>query len=209
MVAYAQGGHVGFDAGVYVPPPPETVNYLQATMDNYRSRLGGSAQNLYQSVVHQVASFDYEKLAYMAQAVVRTVNGMWMDNVIQPLWEIGHFQQAPQVMVRWLMAEPTIRQLYHNGEAEGYGDRYIDISPGVVGAQHHEWQIVNDGMYSTDEDGSDVSTEYFYDSNPQYDPEFDELNVNDAANIMRSWTHMAEFARAKRDDPTSKWNSQL
>lgn len=209
MVQVISGGSVGFDAGVYIPPPPSTVQYLQTTMNNYHGRLDGIGQNMYQSVVDKIASFNYEQLGYMAQAVSRTVVGMWMDDRIQPLTTIGQFQHPPQTMVRWLMAEPTIRQIYHNGEAEGYGDRYRDSQPACIGEDHHDWQIVNDGMFGEDEDGNDVTTEYFYDSNPQYDPEFDELNIHDTTNIMRSWAHMAAFAKAKRDDPTSAYNSRL
>lgn len=209
MVQIVSGGAVGFDAGVYMPPPPDTVNYLQNTMNQYMGMLGAPARQFYDTIADRVTSYDYEKLAYMAQAVVRNVEGMWMDNRIQPLYDIGHFQQAPQVMVRWLMAEPTIRKLYHNGEAEGYGENYVDNCPGMIGEDHHDWQVVNDGIMFEDDDGEDYSTEYFYESNPQYDPEYDSLNINDVANIMCSWTHMAEYARQKRDDPTSKWNAQL
>ena len=209
MVQIVSTGAVGFDAGVFIPPPPDTVQYLQQTADSYLQRLGQPAMNLYQNISDKIAAFDYERLGYMMQAVGRTVDNMWMDNVIQPLYDIGHMQHAPQVMVRWLMAEPNIRQLYHNGEAEGYGERYFDRQPDVIGAEHHDWQVVNDGVMFVDDAGEDYSVDYFYDSNPQYDPEYDALNVNDVANIMCSWTHMAEFARAKRDDPTSKWNGQL
>lgn len=209
MVQIVSGGAMGFDAGLYIPPPPETVHYLQNTMGSYLQRLGEPARNFYQNVSDRVTGYDYERLGYMMQAVGRAVDGMWMDDVIQPLYDIGHFQHAPQTMVRWLMAEPTIRQMYHDGEAEGYGERYKDTSPGMVGEDHHDWQVVNNGVYKEDEDGMDYEVDYFYDSNPQYDPEYDSLNVNDVANIMMSWKSMAAFAEARRADPTSKWNGQL
>lgn len=209
MVQIVDGGSVVFDADIYVPPSNETINYLQSVRENYQNRLATGARDFYGSIVERVTGYDYDKLKYMAQAVVRTVDNMWMDDVIQPLYEIGHYQHAPQQMVRWLMAEPNIRQLYHNGEAEGYGERYVDANPGMIGEDHHDWQVVMDGVVEEDEDGHDMSTEYFYESNPQYDPEFDELNINDTANIMRSWAYMAEYALAKREDPTSKWNAQL
>lgn len=209
MVQIVSGGVAAFDANVYVPPQPDTVEYLQTTMNNYFHRLGEPARQLYQTVADRITGYDYEKLGYMMQAVGRTVQNMWMDNVIQPLYEVGQMQHAPQVMVRWLMAEPTIRQLYHNGEAEGYGDRYVDYSPGLIGEEHLDWQIVNDGVIHEDEEGVDYCVDYFYDSDPRYDPEYDNLNVNDVANIMRTWTHMAAYAEAKLEDPTSKWNAQL
>lgn len=209
MVNIVSSGSVGFDASVYVPPPPETVGYIQQNLDRFKNSLGIPAANQYASVIDRITSYDYQKLGYMLQAVGRTVENMWMDNVIQPLTQIGHLQQAPQVMVRWLMAEPTYRQLYHNGEAEGYGDRYYDRNPNNIGHTHHDWQVVNDGMFVVEDDGMDSSTEYFYDSNPQYDEEYDELNVNDCANIIGSWSHMAAAAIAKRDDPGSAWNAQL
>lgn len=209
MVNIVSSGAVGFDAGVYVPPAPETVGFIQQNMNRFREQLMAPAQNLYATYTDKVSSFDYQQLGYMLQAVGRTVDSMWMDNVIQPLHQIGHLQHAPQVMVRWLMAEPTYRQLYHNGEAEGYGERYYDRSPNDIGQTHHDWQVVMDGVVETDEDGIDYSTDYFYDSNPQYDPEYDELNVNDTANIIRSWQAMAAFASAKKDDPGSAWNGQL
>ena len=209
MVQIVSGGAVGFDAGLYIPPTPATVGYLQNSMNTYFQRLGEPARQFYDSIADKVASYDYEKLGYMVQAVGRSVGSMWLDNIIQPLHDIGHIQHAPQVMVRWLMAEPTIRTMYHNGEAEGYGERYYDASPNQIGVDHHDWQVVNDGVFFTDEDGDDYTVDYYYDSNPQYDEEYDSLNVNDVANIMCSWTHMAAYATAKRDDPTSKWNGQL
>lgn len=209
MVMIRQGGHVGFDAVTNIPPAPSTLNYIQSGMDRFRNYLTDSSRTLFETAYNKIAMFDYSKLQQLAQATGRYVDTIWLPNEIMTLRNIGQLQHAPQVMVRWLMAEPSIRTLYHNGEAEGYGDRYIDIEPNRVGEKHRDYRIVMDGMVVKDDQGEYYSTQYHPETDFEYDEEYDRLSFIDQSNIMKSWRLMKQFVDERKDDPSSGFNAQL
>lgn len=209
MVNVYRGGVEAFDASMSIPPPPETVQYLHDTRQRFTSSLTHTGRYAYEAAKDKIMSFDYQKLGYIAKAIRRMGDNLWMDNVIGTLHDIGQFQHPPPIMRRWLMAEPTVRQLYHQGQVEGYGNDYIDRHPGQVGTEHYDWQVVMDGVVVEDEHGHDVSYEYFCNTDPAYDPDYDELDIVDKSNIIDAWAKMSSFIKANRDDPTSKWNAQL
>lgn len=209
MVMIRQGGHVGFDAVTNLPPPPSTIQYLQSGLERFTGYLTQGSRQLFDAAYSKIAMFDYGKLQQLAQATGRYLDNLWISNEIQPLYDIGQFQHAPPIMVRWLMAEPTIRQMYHNGEAEGYGENYVDSAPGRIGESHRDWRIVMDGMLVDDDNDGCYSVEYFPETDFEYDVDHDQLSFIDQANIMKSWRRMAHFAEMRDDDPTSPFNGKL
>lgn len=209
MVMIRQGGHVGFDAVTNIPPAPSTLNYIQSGMDRFKNYLTDTSRNLLEVAYDKIAMFDYGKLQQLVQATGRYVDTIWLPNEIQQLYNIGQLQHAPQVMVRWLMAEPSIRTLYHRGEAEGYGDRYNDLEPNRVGEKHRDYRIVMDGMVVQDEVGEYYSTQYHPETDFEYTPDEDQLSFIDQSNIMKSWQLMKHYVDVRKEDPSSGFNAQL
>lgn len=204
-----EGGAALFDSMLLAPPTPSAMNYMQQTMDNFRGSINATASQFYDAVAPRVAAFDYERMQQMAQAAYRTVTNYWRHDMIQPLTTIGQLQHPPDVMIRWLMAEPTTRALYHQGQCEGYEDRYIDHMPNAIGEEHIDYMLVNDGVFHENAEYGMQATEYFAEALPEYDPDYDRLTFLDQDAILTSWEHLAHQIDLGGDDPTSKWNSEL
>lgn len=82
-----------------------------------------------------------------------------MADEIQYISKIAEFQHAP-TMQRWIMAEPTVRQMYFDQKLDGYSDTYSTTDK-TVGMMHLDYQKVIDGVYREDENG-DISITEFY-----------------------------------------------
>lgn len=209
MANLRSGGLMGFDALSSVPPPPSTVEYMQNAWNNTVSRFTQTAQDMLSHVADKIAPYNYQTLQQIALSVYNRVDSMWMDDRIQPLWDISHFQFAPSTMVRWLMAEPTIRQLYHDGQAEGYGESYLDTAKGQVGENHFDYRLVVDGMYYEEAEDEFSRTDYFVEADPNFNPDYDTLNFMEQSAILSSWNNLAAFALRRDDDPTSQFGAKL
>lgn len=208
MVMRISGDVETFDAMLFQPPPPNTLQFMQQSADEFHRGLGQNSSQFYQAIQPRIASYDYERMQQLAYAAYRTVDLFWVDNRIQELQYIGDFQQAPDNMVRWIMAEPTTRALYQNNGLEGYGETYIDRHPNGIKEDHYDYMVVMDGMMVEDGDGMSA-TEYFLEAQPEYDPDYDILSFNQRVDIVNSWSHIARLIEQGGDDPTSRFNAQL
>lgn len=162
----------------------------------------GSAQML------QVAQQNFEEFQNsdtfrLARAALHRGMAMWGRNEIQAVREVWRLQHAPIVMHRWVMANPTIRNLYHKQQCDGYSEHYVDMQPGVVGELHDDWRRVNDG-FLVEEQG-----ELFF-ANYSTDDEHDEdrLSFEQQVDILTSWDTV-EIAVDQNADPTSKFEQDL
>lgn len=206
MARIIEGGAQMFDASVFTRPSSQTLDYMQNRVQQFTQSLAAPALQFMETVYNRIAPFDYEQLGYMLKSANHYVEGMWMTNTIQPLVDIWQFQHAPMVMQRWIMAEPTVRQMYHNGEVEGYPDTYMDMNPTpAYGEDHRDWRLVMDGVFDDDEG----FVEYFTETDPEYDSEYDELDIIDKDNIMTTWQNIQAHIEIGEDDPTSPNNGQL
>jgi hypothetical protein len=130
---------------------------------------------------------------------------MWQDNTVRVMWSVGAAQQAPDAMVRWMMANPRIRSLYHDGRVEGYGDRYNDIQPNCVGEEQYDYRRVMDGMIVNTETGSHYTTYH-----EEIIPDDVVLNTLEKMSIRLSWDIVnKEIEDGNMDDPTSEWNALI
>ena len=203
------GGFVGFDALSSVPPPPSTVAYMQNAWNNTVSRFTQGTQDMLSYVADKIAPYNYQTLQQIAASVYNRVDSMWMDDRIQPLWDVSHFQFPPSTMVRWIMAEPTIRELYHMGQAEGYGENYIDTAKGLRGEDHLDYRLVLDGMWYEEAEGDFTRTDFLVESRPEFNPDYDTLNFIEQSSIISSWNNLAAIVNRRDDDPTSQFGAKL
>jgi len=123
-----------------------------------------------------------------AKAAIRSVKGMFHPNMIVPLESVEELQAAQSVMQRYIMAEETIRTLYHKQRCDGYSDSYVDFQPGVVGEQHYDYRrVMNSIVQDIEEaDGSDnwVSHNYL-DTIYEGDRE---LELVEQCDIIKTWS---------------------
>jgi len=159
-----------------------------------------------------VKAIEQNYLAYttplrLAVAAERQVTGLWTEDVIQDLLSMTQFQNAPPIMIQYLMADPTIRRAYHRQQLEGYGSAYVDEEPDNIGISHSTYRKVTDGMV--------LFTDYDGDSNPDWTAttwsldEDDKLAFTPKASLLYSMRNLREAFLEGGEDPTSELNVRL
>ena len=208
MVMFVQGGVDAFNAAVYAQPTQQDMNFFERNVNTFYNNLGMYGQNFFENVRDRMQTVDFSRLAEYSRAAARRMSSFWESDVIRPLKNLPDVQFPPNQMIRWQMANPDVRKLYHKGLCEGYGDKYTDLQPNVVGDDHHDFQMVMHGMEQYDEDGNI----YFM----SYDETFDEpensvdhLNMEERVDILESWNVTSGYIDKMKEDPTSQYSGML
>lgn len=140
----------------------------------------------------------------IAKAAIRRVESLWGSDEIRNLVEFHDIQNAKPIMQRWIMANETIRKLYHEQRCDGYQGSYIDTQPGYVGKQHHDWCTLHEGVVKMSEDNDDWSASTI----SWTDQDNTELTLAEKMLIMETHEHAEAGVRAGKD-VTSSWDDDL
>lgn len=134
-----------------------------------------------------------------AKNVLRGISSLTKPNQIIAIHDIDGFQTASPVMQRYIMAEPSIRNLYHKQRCDGYSDLYVDLYPDDIKDKHYDYQKVMNGMIidEKDNEGNDswVARQYYYDLTP----EDRELEITEKADILYTWEIAKAFMQVYED----------
>lgn len=205
MARVHTGGSGYFDSLFHGELHPGARSFIQRQMEAPSRVMEGAAQQFMDS-----SRALYEKLSgssamRMARAAKRAVGAAWMGNQIQELMTIGQMQHAPPVMQRFIMAEPTLRKMFHQQRLDGYEGSYRDLFPDDIGEQHYEYRRVMDGIVVENDDGSWYADTFVDDLLP----DDDHLDIDQQVDIIDTWANMVAKVREGGSDPTSKWNAAL
>ncbi|QXO11107.1 hypothetical protein pEaSNUABM54_00281 [Erwinia phage pEa_SNUABM_54] len=206
MANFVEGGGAAFDYMVYGERDRGVMGYLQNLNSQVMTHLGTEARAIAENLQNSVEKMYNSESMRLARAAVRMVANAYGMNVIYPMTNIGELQHAPDVMIPLIMAQPGIRESFHKQQCEGYGDRYYDFQPGVVGEDHHDYQRVTDGIFLESEDDPEacVATSYLH-----LDEE-DQLDHDQQDGIIYITWEQVKIAQAKGvEDPTSQFNGTL
>lgn len=206
MANFHEGGLDMFNSVAYAEPPPSVFRFVEESLaqpTQYISETANAFMSQARDVYESVMNGDAMRIA---KAASRQITHQWQRNEIRPLLTTADLQAAPPVMLRWVMAEPTVRNLYHEQRCDGYGDEYVDANPGKVGEEHIDYRQVMNGIVVEDEDGEGWSYTNYYDELPEDEPE---LKFDEQVDILRTWQSVKNDILRQHDDPTSRWNSAL
>lgn len=200
------GGSQTFDALAYGDPHPGTVAFFQNQMENLSQYAGQVGEQFIQSAQDLYSRFNHSTAMRYARAAKRSLGSIFQNDAVRQLASIAELQQAPPVMQRWIMAEPTTRKMYHRQMVEGYEGSYKDAFPNDVGESHYDYRRVMDGLVVDDPDTEDwVATTYL-------DEIFEgdhELEIDQQADIFYTWKMTKARILHGGSDPTSRWNADL
>jgi len=206
MATFVDGGSAAFDYMIYGERDRGVMGYLQNLNSQVMSHLGTEARAIAESMQSSVDRMYNSDAMRLARAAVRKVANAYGMNVIYPMTNIGELQHAPDIMIPLIMAEPGIRELYHKQQCEGYGDRYYDFQPGVVGEDHHDYQRITDGVFMDCEDDPEAQEAVSY----LHLEEDDLLDHDQQDGIINITWEQVKIARLKGiEDPTSQFNGTL
>ena len=212
MVQKVEGGLDVLNNFFFAQPTEVDIQMFQQSHQNILQRMmspiAEPLANFYHSVVDQIQSIDYSRLKNFARSVERKVFSFWeSDEVIIPLLSLSDLQFPPQNMIRWIMANPVVREKYHRQEVAGYDDKYVDLDPKEKGHWHKDYQMVMDGMETIDEDGETWYTSY--ERTEDENDVLDELSLSERLDIVTSWDSTNYYLSKMEDDPTSQYAGML
>lgn len=143
----------------------------------------------------------------MAKAIYRKmVHGVenYFNDRIVTLDTIGKMQNPPPIMYRYLVANPTVRDLKGKERIVGYSDVYND--PYDVDADIEsipEYRHVMNGIIHK-QDGKLIATRYYESANTR-----STITPDEQFDIFYSWKNIEHAIASGGDDPTDKDNGSL
>jgi hypothetical protein len=198
------GGTAAWNAIAYGQQNPLNLGYFKNQLENIGQNLNEQAKIFYQDVQSLYDKFNSSEAMRLMRSAMKSAASLFNDNIIRPLTSTDELQNASIQMQRWVMANPVIRQMYHNQECDGYSDTYVDMEPGKIGEAHYDYRRVMDGIVVCDED-QESFTQYFEDLH-----EGDrDLILSEQSDILTTWSFMEAMVKALKDDPTSQYGGQL
>lgn len=189
-----------FDALIYGSPHPNTLNYLKNQYNQFSDTLLAPARAFMEMGREVYEHFHNSDAMRYARNTVQKFMGAADDNhdSIQSIFELNKFQNANLTNQRWIMANPVVREMYHNQTVDGYSSTYIDNEPGMIGDNHYDYRRVMDGMMVIEKD--DWKFVQYMDPLKEGDRD---LIIEEQADIRFGWTHMNYLLTLNKEDPTS------
>lgn len=186
-------------------PNKQVFDYLSANAKHAMQNITASAQEFIQTAGEVYQAINYSDAMRKARAVIRTVSNAGTLDVIKELTDVGQLQNARPVMQQYIMADPVVRNLYHNQGCDGYSGSYVDNAPGMSGADHYDYRRVMHGMWHEDESDGRVKSTLFYEDKGD-DEDLDAIHQMD---ILRTWDYVRSAIKRGKEDPTSPENDML
>ncbi len=202
------GGIDGFDAVMYGEQSQQNLGFFANQMQMLSQPLVQAnayfvekAQNLYDK-------FNGSEAMRIARAAMRAVQGVFMKDQIQYLPALHSCQIAPPTMQRWIMANPVVREMYHDQRIDGYSDTYVDTEPGRVGVDHYDYRRVTDGVLRFDNPDPEIAWEMTRHCEILNEGDRN-LELYEKADILDTWDIVEAFMSNGDRDPTSVWNNKF
>lgn len=210
MAQVISGGEDAFRLMAFGIPAQQTLNYVESQYQQLRQVVGGVANQFIEGAYALYQKQSGEEAIRLAKATLRTASHFFQTNLIRPLPTIGDIQQAPIMMQRWIMADPVTRNLYHQNRIDGYSDSYVDLTPGVSGEGHKDWEMVMSGRVVEnatpgDDEPEWISTTYVH-GDEEEDPILTLVEQND---ILSTWDLIRTMFGPGKEDPTSVYCNKM
>ncbi len=205
MAQVVYGGSQEFDALIYGYQHPGTLQYLENQFQNVGNHLTEYGKKFYEQARNLYEQFEGSAAIRATRAALQKVSSIFQRDEVRSLWELSEIQNAPLTMQRWIMAEPTVRRMYHDQRCDGYSDSYVDLYPKAIGDDHYDYRRVKQGIIEEPEEGPWHYTTYFDDL-----VEGDrELNLDEQIAILSTWEVVCSLMAKGEDDPTSVFGNKL
>ncbi|MND14826.1 hypothetical protein D3C81_193550 [compost metagenome] len=205
MARYIEGGALAFNELAYAPRAPETLQFLQDQAAVFSQNLTATGRAFMQTATAKWDQYFGENAMRAARAAVRSVQTMWDADVIRTLTSIAQMQHAPQVMQRYIMADPFIRDMFLQQKLDGYSDTYVNKHGNAVGHAHYDYRRLMNGVVQEREDGAWEAWTFW----EELEPGDVELKFDEQFELIDSIGNIVRKIRQGKDDPTSRYNSSL
>lgn len=192
-----------YNAAIFGEIQRPVREYISNAVSTARGALTAAADQFIGLMSPIYSSAYTDTAARVAQGLARKISTFATGDHIRPLTTMTQIQLAPPVMIPYIMAEPTIREMYLNKEIDGYSDVYVDDEGGRTGNLQHRYQAVMDGVVTNGSDGTMRFTHWLTDNPLVTEP----LKIEEKAAIITTWESCRQIMMAeKQRDVTNIWS---
>lgn len=189
-------------------PPRKAREYMNRKVEKFLSVVREGSGEFISELRARYDDIRSGETARKLSALTRRLKSVWETNEVRRLVTLNEMRQAPPVMRRWVMANPKIRKLYHNHGCSGYGDQYVDDSPGKVKNDHYDFRRVTNELYYHDREENTVEFNRHYESVSEEIKML--MSFMNKVSIIDTWRHMEDhLISGSNQDPVSQWNGLL
>lgn len=175
--------------------------------DRRHNDVHGLGAGFYDKFIERFDTVQNSEPVRTAKAIYRRIiSGIEniLDNRIVELTTIGRMQNPPPLMYKYLVANPTIRELRDKDRIVGYSDEYNDPYIGVKNIEEiKEYRHVINGIYQKI-GGKILAKQYFETTDNE-----SKISVEEQFDIFYSWSNINTAILTGKDDPTDKDNGPL
>lgn len=196
-------------AAFMAQPCARTIEYSRQSIERFAEAAAPAAQATINHMRQTFHSVTQGETFRRIQALSNQIQSVWVEDGIRHLADIDSLQTAPQGMIRGIMANPTIRGMFHDNRCEGYGDKYVDAQPNFTGAHHYDYRRVMDGCVHSVEDSNGDITKWITHYTDLSREEELLLTPLEKMAIVRTWDTLEKAVETDLRDPTSVWNALL
>lgn len=188
-----------------------TASYLAERISSFGQTLQNVpqvVQAMYGDLKKSFNAFFSSEAIANARKVLGSIDHGNAVAYIGALLTLEAVQKASLANQRWVMAHPTLRDMYHHQQIDGYSDTYVDVDPGMIGDRHYDYRRAIDGLTIEQPDGEFLCTIY---GDELKEGDFD-LTINEQVRIQDTWRFLSDYLAQKRkdlEDPTSQSGGML
>jgi len=164
--------------------PSDTTFFQQLKAD--AGRLSAAGQQWINNATQFIQQNSYVTAQRLADSIRSRSDTMVDDNIIRPLLTVEQLQHASAAMIRYVMANPTIRQEYQKQRCDGYSHIYpeMDLNPTHIGDAHYEYRRVVEEIVQDDPETGGCVSYHFSDDLYEGDRP---LTLDEKQSIMQTW----------------------
>lgn len=191
---------------LFQPPSVETRRYLENQINSYVNNVQMTGSNFGQSILEKYNQIMNTDTIRQLEYIRNRTTALFIANDIQPIITVADIQQASEQMQRWILANPTVGQMYQSGAISGYLGSYEKPRLSGIGIHNSDYRRVTDGVIISNGETS-ISRSYIELVEPN-----DVLSVTNKYAIMKTWAAIEEHLNSEEDDksdPTSVWDDHL
>jgi hypothetical protein len=204
------GGNAAVQALIYGDVHPGTQRFFESQRGQGLRQLTDTAKKYWNDLTERFGFMASDRTQRLIREVRRQANWAWHGDFIRPLRTLDDMQLAPPSMIRYVMAEPYARTMYHNHQLAGYDEDYVDLQPGKVGDDHHEYRLVMDGIIQINEEPDEHGHQWHADTwIEEYMEDEPVLDFRDQLDITETWGTLQRLIEKRLEDPTSLRHASL
>lgn len=203
MAEVVYGDNSFFKSAVYGTQDFKALEFLSNQYNNISSFATNASMEFFNAAKNLYDRLSGSTAIRMARQASEVMGTLYQADEIHMLKTLVSLQLAKHTMQRWIMANPVVRQLYHDQKIDGYSNTYIDMHPNDIGESHYDYRRATNGLMVEVEDKL-LCTTY-----PDELMDEKELTIEEQLDIKISWDTIEKELSKGKEDPTSIWGNSL